>query len=434
LGITFLFSSLYAFIGYFIPVLKNIPIFTYLGWSVATSYYWVITPSLSYVGQGMIMGPRIGISMLFGALFGWAFLAPQSKMLGWAPGNISSYENGATGWVMWVSLAIMIAEAFSSLACIIVVTTIRYYRQRTSPSIPALNDTSDPAPLNHRVPKKWWGPGLIVSMVLCFLTGWLLFYDYIRFYEPIIATVLALFVAVLGVRALGETDVNPVSGVGKVTQLVFAAVAPNNILSNLVAGAIAEAGAQQAGDMMQDLKTGHLLRASPRAQFYAQLIGSAFSVIFAVGAFLLYTSAWPVPGPQFQVPTAFVWLQMARLVNGGELAPNVLWFCIACGVIAAILPILSTKYPHYSKWIPSGIAFAIAIYVTPNWTIPRVVGSMVDLVWKKYRPQSYTNFMIIVASGFVLGEGVTSIITAIFKTAGVPMWTCAGCVPQFCSC
>lgn len=37
-------------------------------------------------------------------------------------------------------------------------------------------------------------------------------------------------------------------------QAIFAVLAPGKIVPNLVAGAIAEAGAQQAGDMMQDFK------------------------------------------------------------------------------------------------------------------------------------------------------------------------------------
>ena len=37
--------------------------------------------------------------------------------------------------------------------------------------------------------------------------------------EPLAAVALALFVAVLAVRALGETDLNPVSGVGKLSQV-----------------------------------------------------------------------------------------------------------------------------------------------------------------------------------------------------------------------
>lgn len=35
------------------------------------------------------------------------------------------------------------------------------------------------------------------------------------------------------------------------TQVVFAVIAPRQVVPNLVAGAIAEAGANQAGDMMQ---------------------------------------------------------------------------------------------------------------------------------------------------------------------------------------
>jgi hypothetical protein len=47
------------------------------------------------------------------------------------------------------------------------------------------------------------------------------------------------------VRALGETDLNPVSGLGKVSQLLFAWIQPGNIVANIIAGGVAEAGAQQ---------------------------------------------------------------------------------------------------------------------------------------------------------------------------------------------
>jgi hypothetical protein len=47
------------------------------------------------------------------------------------------------------------------------------------------------------------------------------------------------------VRALGETDINPVSGLGKVSQLFFAWIQPGNVVANIIAGGVAEAGAQQ---------------------------------------------------------------------------------------------------------------------------------------------------------------------------------------------
>jgi hypothetical protein len=48
------------------------------------------------------------------------------------------------------------------------------------------------------------------------------------------------------VRALGETDLNPVSGLGKISQLFFAWVQPGNVVANIIAGGVAEAGAQQS--------------------------------------------------------------------------------------------------------------------------------------------------------------------------------------------
>ena len=104
-----------------------------------------------------------------------------------------------------------------------------------------------------------------------------------------------------------------------------------------------DAGAQQAGDMMQDLKTGHLLNASPKIQFIGQLVGSFFSIFVAVLAYMLYSNSYEIPGPEFQVPTAPVWLNMARFVNNGNLPPNVIYFCIAFGIAAAILPIFHGK-------------------------------------------------------------------------------------------
>lgn len=137
------------------------------------------------------------------------------------------------------------------------------------------------------------------------------------------------------VRALGETDLNPVSGIGKISQLLFAVLQPHNVVANIIAGGVAEAGAQQAGDLMQDLKTGALLKASPRSQFYGQMIGSLASVFVSSAAYMLYKvppfllaqlegaqgspsvctilqSVYEIPGPAFRVPSAAIWYALSR--------------------------------------------------------------------------------------------------------------------------
>lgn len=59
--------------------------------------------------------------------------------------------------------------------------------------------------------------GLLVSGAACAGTLTPMFDLPLR--DPLAAVALALLVAVLAVRALGETDLNPVSGVGKVSQV-----------------------------------------------------------------------------------------------------------------------------------------------------------------------------------------------------------------------
>eukprot|EP01127_Copromyxa_protea_P015255 TRINITY_DN435_c0_g1_i1.p1 TRINITY_DN435_c0_g1~~TRINITY_DN435_c0_g1_i1.p1 ORF type:complete len:657 (+),score=104.12 TRINITY_DN435_c0_g1_i1:100-2070(+) len=433
--ITFSISGVYMILSFFLPVLKNIPVFTYMGLPYATEFYWMLTPSFSYVGQGMIMGTNTCLSMLIGAVIGWGVLAPTAQYVGWAPGKTSSFSDGAQGWLLWISLAVMMAESVSSLFVLIfkwIGHRIVIYRSKKDAY---LDDEADPATPEQQVPTWWWATGLVFASALAVVCTWGIFRDRIPFYQPIIGVFLSLLVSVLAVRALGETDVNPVSGVGKLSQVVFALVAPNNIASNLVAGAIAEAGAQQAGDMMQDLKTGHLLKASPRAQFVGQVIGSFFSVFVAVGAFELYSNSYEIPGPEFQVPTAPVWLNMARFVNNGELPPNVVWFCIAFAILAAALPIVQEVFKNRKNYIISGMAFGIALYVTPNWTIPRFIGAMIQWFWKAKYPVSHDKYMLVTASGFVLGEGILSIVTALMKNpGGLQPWSCGGCAPGFCSC
>lgn len=113
--LSFSISGLYTLGTYFFPVLRNLPIF---GLTLAQNWLWTLNPSLAYVGQGIIMGPATTIHMLIGAILGWAVLSPLAKYKGWAPGPIDDWDAGSKGWIIWVSLAIMLADSIVSLAYI----------------------------------------------------------------------------------------------------------------------------------------------------------------------------------------------------------------------------------------------------------------------------------------------------------------------------
>eukprot|EP00210_Caulerpa_lentillifera_P008048 g7685.t1 len=389
-------------------ILVEFPIFTWLGLEVVSRWGWVLYPAPGYIGQGMIMGPKTSISMFFGCIIGFGILGPLAKSQSWAPGEISSLDSGATGWVLWVSLAIMLGESLTSLALLALKTFHQSFNYQSKHEDTHEVDSTD-------VPASWWIIGF--AIFLCTVIVSPMFS--MAIHQPIIAVLLAALVAILAVRALGETDLNPASGIGKISQIVFSILAPGKVVANIVAGAIAEAGAIQAGDMMQDFKTAYLLGIPPRPQFFAQLIGSFVSIFVSVGVYALYKTAWKIPGEELSAPSANVWLDMARLFNGGSLPEKVWIFAMVFAILASILVIceqsLKSQGNKINRFLPSGIGFAIGMYIGPKFTIPRLIGCGIERLWLHYAPSSHGDLMIVVASGFVLGEGTGAIFIAFVK-------------------
>ncbi|SSD60653.1 related to Putative oligopeptide transporter YGL114W [Saccharomycodes ludwigii] len=277
--------------------------------------------------------------------------------------------------------------------------------------------------------------GIIISSIVCIIS---MVYIYgiaiIPIYSIILALILALFLSVLAVRALGETDLNPVSGIGKLSQLIFALITPRNkpgaVLLNLIAGAIAEAGAQQAGDLMQDLKTGHLLGASPKAQFIAQMIGASWSIVLSSVMYVLYNKVYDIPNENFRIPTAVIWIDCARLVLGNGLPRGATTTSVVLGIIFGIISFVKNIYRDHDKdenkfigkmllYLPSGVAVGVGIYNTPSFTIARFIGGLIGYIWVTQKKCNRTT-IIVFSSGLVLGEGICSIFNMVFSSFNVP--------------
>ncbi|KAK3397191.1 OPT oligopeptide transporter protein-domain-containing protein [Sordaria brevicollis] len=479
--VCFLVSGIFTLSTYFVPALRSIPIF---GSYLATTWLWTLNPSLAYVGQGIIMGPATTLHMLLGAVIGWGVLSPLAKNRGWAPGDVDDWEKGSKGWIVWVSLAIMLADSVVSLGWLAGRSVVRVQgvrkavkwavvqgrgivqkakealsqggnkrttrpsaggrsgyraistgtgpirprlgrrlsdiseasnseddeneeythlnsglRQRHSSGLAHIHEDvedeekeeeHDDAPPDQQVSDRTVIIGLIASILFCIGCIHFVFGNLVPLYATVTAVFMALVLSIMGVRALGETDLNPVSGISKLAQLFFAFIIPqsnkNSVLINLVAGAVSEAGALQAGDLMQDLKTGHLLGAAPKAQFYGQVIGATVGAVVSAFIYKLYTVVYTIPGSLFQVPTGYVWIFTARLVTGEGLPPMAKEWAMGSAMLFAVTTAArivvvdkavggdQAKAKRWQALIPGGIAVAVGMYNVPSFTIARTLG------------------------------------------------------------
>ena len=54
------------------------------------------------------------------------------------------------------------------------------------------------------------------------------------------------------------------------------------------------------------------------------------------------------------------------------------------------------------------MSVGVGMYLTADFVVPRVLGALGVLAWRKCDAPSHGRYMLVVASGFVLGEGVWS--------------------------
>jgi len=390
------------------------------GWVVlwVTAGLWGFSLLISPLmfGAGILIGPRVGTSLLLGAILGWAVIGPWSQSQGWAPGPIMKYENGPRGWLLWPGVAIMIADAFANLAL-----SWRTVLNTFKPGGATLADGDELEPEHMRIPNAWWMIGLGIACVITMTVAHSVFG--IPWWMTLIAVAMSSVLAMIATRSTGETDINPIGGMGKVTQLVFGAVAPGKADINVLAAGITSAGASQSGDMMQDLKTGRLLGASPRNQVIAQLVGIMVGIPICAGVYKIFDNAYEIGvDQQFPAPAAQAWKAMAELLSGGfdQLPPHAVPAIVAGAVFGTLLPVIRKFVKPAAPFVLSSLAMGIAFIVPAYYSVAMFIGSMMLVAWKRISPASAAALAIAVASGLIAGEGLTGVLAAIESIAGVP--------------
>ncbi|HRQ74860.1 MAG TPA: OPT family oligopeptide transporter [Phycisphaerales bacterium] len=386
------------------------------GLTTAAAWGFVLLISPSMTGAGLLIGPRIGISLLAGAIVSWGIMGPIAVRNGWTAEGLANIRD----WILWPGVAIMVADSLAALA-LSWRTILNTFRRTPAGEVGAVMEPED-----QRVPNIWWLGGLAAGSTLAIIVAWWVFS--IPPWITVLAIALSSVLAMIAVRSTGETDINPVGGMGKVTQLAFAG---NPMVTNLMAASITGAGASQAGDMMHDLKAGRMLGASPRKQILSQCIGITAGVMVVVPAYWLLRKVVEGNGSsigamdgEYPAPAAHAWRGVAVVLSEGfdALPPNAGWAILIGLILGTLMPLVRKLFPKFAPYSPSGLAFGIAFIVPAMYPIAMFLGSMLLVAWRNWKPIQHKALVFAVASGLIAGEGVTNLAVALIDLARQTWW------------
>ncbi|MHB1037610.1 MAG: OPT family oligopeptide transporter [Pirellulales bacterium] len=358
--------------------------------------------SVIMMAAGAIMGIRVGVSLLLGAIAYYGLIAPVllDRHI------VQDGYRGIVGWTVWPSAAMMVASGLLAFGL-----RWRTVLRAFSGLAKMLGKRGVADPLARvEVPGSWFVVGTAVSGSLCVVLGFWFFG--IAWWMGILAVLLTFLLSIVAARATGETDVTPISAMGNITQMIFAGIAPSNMSTGLMTAMITGGASSHSADLLTDLKSGYLLGGNPRKQTISQLFGVLAGTLLCVPVYAMIVRPEELGTPTTPAPSAVVWAAVARMLANGvsELPRGALWAMAAGGGLGVLLTLADEFLPRrWVKWVPSATGLGVAGIIPAFNSISMFLGALAAWIVLKARPKMGETYTVPVSSGLIAGESLMGV-------------------------
>jgi uncharacterized oligopeptide transporter (OPT) family protein len=322
-------------------------------------------------------------------------------------------------WLLWPGVTLMVVSslvsvAFSWRSFINIFPGFSSKRKRED------GDPDEPPTKRDdgSVSAKIFGLAILGALLLSLVLQVTLFQ--IVFWAALLGVLLTFVLALVAARVSGETSITPVGAMGKVTQLLFGAILPQNASANLMTANVTGGAASQCADLLHDLKCGYLLGAIPRLQILAQFFGAFAGAMSGAAIYLIL-----IPNPsemllteEWAAPAVATWKAVAELfmVGFGAIPKGTPLAILIATIAGIIFPILDRKLPKNYRWlVPSSASLGLAFVIQAYSSFSIFLGGAVALIVGKFVPSWSGRFLVAVCAGVIAGESLTGVGVAIYK-------------------
>jgi uncharacterized oligopeptide transporter (OPT) family protein len=336
-------------------------------------------------GIGAIIGPVLSLVWLGGAVFGYLLLTP----IGIASGLFADMaaadlfrQNLGIGLMVGTGIGILVKTAWQK---------IRQFKDGDKKPASGISIFAIP-----QGKSRWVALSVVIGVLVLLSAG-----TEISFLQAVITIIGIYLTTQLAAMLTGQTGINPMEIFGILVLLAIQIVwNPSTIAAFSIAGVTAVA-CGLTGDMMNDMKSGHLVGTRPSSQVIAEGIGGVVgSAVAVVALFVLKDSfggfgSEMLPAPQARAVTAMV---------GGLGHIPAFTFGAIVGIVLYVVNIPAATL-GLGIYLPINISTIMGFGALVLMAIKKIVG--------KDRTIQVTEKTSLVASGFLGGEGITGVLLAI---------------------
>ena len=404
--------------------------------------------SPAYIGVGYIIGPRLGALNFAGGVFAWGLLVPLlSFFLG---PQLAPYVNGEQGWAAvagstWYNVVRPIA-----VGGMLVGASFTLFKMRKNLGIGmkrAVADLKKSAAAHESTERTQRDLnskavfGGLAAVFACMVA--LYFYFAGQIAGAVVAAIVMIvlgffFAAVSGnlVGMIGSSN-NPISGLTLCTLVVSALLmvamglhGAYGIAAVLGVAAVVCVSSAVAGEMLQDLKAGHILGGTPAKMQIGDLLGVVTASLTLFFPLMWLHRAYTFGSPQLPAPQAGLMASLAQGIVGGNMA----WPLVVVGILMGFgLILVEVKSP---------MLFSVGMYLPLETTFAIFVGGIFRWLTDKARAKGdyndaqkarIENAGVLTASGLIAGEALCGLVVAGFRAAEkskgyaiLPNWQWAG--------
>jgi putative OPT family oligopeptide transporter len=394
--------------------------------------------SPAYLGVGYIIGPRLAALNFAGGLLAWGLLVPLLTFTVGPYIQASMPEGQTIAWPLLAQAIYFSIVRPIAVGGMLVGATYTLFKMRKQLALGmgrAVSDLKKSAAAQaatNRTERDLPAKAVFAGIAVVFVAMIVLYHFFISSAGNLSSSTILtgslvaagvmlvvgfFFAAVSGnlVGMIGSSN-NPVSGLTLCTLVIAALLmvalgvsGTGGVAAVLGVAAVVCVSSAVAGEMLQDLKVGHILGGTPSKMQIGDIFGIIVASLVLFFPVAILDKAYHFGSPALPAPQAGLMAMLSKGIVGGDMAWPLVIVGILLGLAMIMIEVKSVMLFAVGMYLPLGTTFAIFIGGVIRWVTDNLRDRRGLNDAQKARVE---NAGVLTASGLIAGEALCGLAIA----------------------